>query len=51
MKFMVTFAGKPSHFKEAVSRFIQDGSRAPGGSEDVRSMAWSIHGLDTCRNR
>ena len=29
MKFMVTFTGKPSHFKEAVSGFAQKGSRSP----------------------
>ena len=50
MKFMVTFTGKPSHFKEAVSRISHDGSRAPGRSEDVRTMAWSVK-VGYCRNR
>ena len=50
MKFMVTFTGKPAHFKEATSRFLKTGAAPPEGVEDVRSMAWSIYGLGTCRD-
>ncbi len=31
MKFMVTFTGKPSHFKEAVSRFAKTRAAPPEG--------------------
>jgi Protein of unknown function (DUF3303) len=31
MKFMVTFTGNPSHFKEAVSRFLKTGAASPEG--------------------
>ena len=50
MKFMVTFTGKPAHFKEATSKFLKTGAAPPERSEDVGSMAWSIHRLGTCRD-
>ncbi len=31
MKFMITFTGKPAHFKEAVSRFLKTGATPPEG--------------------
>jgi Protein of unknown function (DUF3303) len=31
MKFMVTFTGKPAHFKEATSRFLKTGAAPPEG--------------------
>ena len=31
MKFMVTFTGKPAHFKEATSKFLKTGAAPPGG--------------------
>jgi Protein of unknown function (DUF3303) len=31
MKFMVTFTGKPPHFKEAISRFLKTGAVPPEG--------------------
>ncbi len=31
MKFMVTFTGKPAHFKEAISRFLKTGAAPPEG--------------------
>jgi hypothetical protein len=51
MKFMVTFTGKPAHFKEATSKFLKTGARSTRRSEDVGSMAWSIHRVGSCRDR
>jgi hypothetical protein len=31
MKFMITFTGKPTHFKEAISRFLKTGAAPPDG--------------------
>ena len=30
MKFMITFTGKPAHFKDALSRFLKTRSRRWG---------------------
>ena len=51
MKFMVTFTGKPSHFKEAVSRFVKTGAAPPEGVKMLGRWQWSIHRLATCRDR